>query len=235
MGQLLRLLVLGLIVATGAIPDVRAQSPAPPTLEGRVYSVTYIEVMPSAAAEGLALLQRYRAATRRQDGNLRSEVVQRIGQRHQFVVLEIWNDQKTVEAHGREPSTTDTRERIAAIRSAPTDERIHGALSIGPIAAAPGRNAVYVVTHVDVIPPRKDDGVVALKRLGEGGRTANGNVRFEVVQQASRPNHFTVVEIWRDAKAMEAHSVAAATREFRDALATMTGALYDERMYRLVD
>ena len=197
--------------------------------------MTYIEVMPSAAAEGLALLQRYRAATRRQDGNLRSEVVQRIGQRHQFVVLEIWNDQKTVEAHGREPSTTDTRERIAAIRSAPTDERIHGALSIGPIAAAPGRNAVYVVTHVDVIPPRKDDGVVALKRLGEGGRTANGNVRFEVVQQASRPNHFTVVEIWRDAKAMEAHSVAAATREFRDALATMTGALYDERMYRLVD
>jgi hypothetical protein len=29
--------------------------------------------------------------------------------------------------------------------------------------------------------------------------------------------------------------MAASTREFRDKLATMTGALYDERMYRALD
>jgi hypothetical protein len=29
--------------------------------------------------------------------------------------------------------------------------------------------------------------------------------------------------------------MAPATREFRDALAPMTGALYDERMYRAID
>ena len=63
----------------------------------------------------------------------------------------------------------------------------------------------------------------------------NGNLRFEVVQQVNRPNHFTVVEIWKDAKAVETHSMAAPTREFRDKLATMTGALYDERMYRAID
>jgi len=43
------------------------------------------------------------------------------------------------------------------------------------------------------------------------------------------------VEIWKDTKAVEAHSMAPATREFRDKLATMTGALYDERMYRAID
>jgi quinol monooxygenase YgiN len=71
--------------------------------------------------------------------------------------------------------------------------------------------------------------------LGDESRRGEGNLRFEVVQQGNRPNHFTVVEIWKDAKSVERHSMTAATREFRDRLATMTGALYDERMYRAVD
>jgi quinol monooxygenase YgiN len=129
----------------------------------------------------------------------------------------------------------ETREKIAVIRNAPTDERVHVALSIGPIDAASVRDAIYVATHVDVIPPRKDDGVAALKRLGDESRRGAGNLRFEVVQQTNRPNHFTVVEMWKDAKAVEAHSMAAVTREFRDKLATMTGALYDERRYKAVD
>ena len=55
------------------------------------------------------------------------------------------------------------------------------------------------------------------------------------MQQANRQNHFTVVEIWKDAKTVEAHSMAAATREFCDKLASMTRALYDERMYKAID
>src|SRR3989442_429394 len=108
-------------------------------------------------------------------------------------------------------------------------------LAVMAIDAASVRDAIYVATHVDVIPPRKDDGVAALKRLGDESRRGAGNLRFEVVQQTNRPNHFTVVEMWKDAKAVEAHSMAAVTREFRDKLATMTGALYDERMYKAVD
>src|SRR5437870_1156165 len=94
---------------------------------------------------------------------------------------------------------------------------------------------IYTVTYVDVIPPRKDDGLAAVKQLGEDSRRAEGNVRFEVVQQTNRPNHFTVVEIWRDAKAVETHSMAEATRQFRDKLGPMSGALYDERMFKAVD
>src|SRR5207245_6359268 len=129
----------------------------------------------------------------------------------------------------------DTREKIAAIRNAPTDERVHTALSIGPIDAPSVRGGIYVATHVDVIPPRKDDGVAALKRLGEDSRRGDGNLRFEVVQQINRPNHFTVVEIWKDAKADETHSMAAPTRAFRDKLATRTGARDAERRHRALD
>ncbi len=200
-----------------------------------VYSVIYVEVMPTSSAEGGALLRRYRAATRTEDGNQRCEVVQRIGQPNQFAILEVWRDQQAFDAHGRGASSTDMRDKIAAIRNAPTDERVHTTLSVGPIASTVAAGAVYVLTHVDVIPPRKDDGIAALKQLAAAGRAGQGNVRFEVVQQTSRPNHFTVIEIWANATAVGAHSMAAATRQFRDALAPMTGALYDERMYTGVD
>ena len=245
MEMVVRVLLLGMVVvAIGVIQDARAQTPAPtpapapaavPAPEGNIYSVTYVEVMPTAKADAVTLLRRYREAAQKEGGNLRCEIVQRIDQPHQFAILEIWKDQAAFEAHSKSASTTETREKIAAIRNAPTDERVHTALSVGRIDAPTARGGIYVATHVDVIPPRKDDGVAALKRLGEDSRRDHDNLRFEVVQQINRPNHFTVVEIWRDAKAVETHSMAAPTREFRDKLATMTGALYDERMYRAID
>ena len=234
MGPFRRALLVAIAVMV-ATPDARAQAPTPSSIEGPVYVVIYVEVMPPAIAEGGALLKRYRAATRTEDGNLRCELVQRIGQSHQFAILEVWRDQKAFEAHGKGASSTDMRGKIAAIRNAPTDERVHTGLSVGSIATTPAAGAVYVLTHVDVIPPRKDDGVAAVKQLADDSRSGAGNVRFEVVQQASRPNHFTVVEVWTNAKAVEAHSMAAATRQFRDKLASMTGALYDERMYTAID
>jgi quinol monooxygenase YgiN len=235
MEPFIRAVLLGLaMMASGVVPDARAQAP-PPTSEGNIYSVIYVEVMPTSTADGLALLKRYREATRQEQGNLRCEVVQRLGQPHQFAILAVWRDQKAFEAHGKGANSTEMRERIAAIRNAPTDERVHTALSVGAMEAKPTAGAIYVVTHVDVIPPRKDDGVAAVKQLGDDSRKGDGNLRFEVVQQTNRPNHFTVVEIWKDARAVEAHSMAAPTRQFRDKLAPATGALYDERMYKAVE
>ena len=223
------------ILLVGAIRDAGAQAPAPPVIEGPVHAVTYVEVMPTQRADGIAALKRYREAARKEDGNLRCEVVSRIGQPHQLVVLEVWRDQKAFDASRASAPTAQLREKIQAIRSAPIDERVHAGASVGPLQPGPSGDAVYVVTHVDVIPPRREDGLAALKQLGSDSRGALGNVRFEVVQQASRPNHFTVVEIWKDAKAVEAHSMADAMRQFRDKLGPMSGSLYDERMFKLVD
>jgi quinol monooxygenase YgiN len=89
-----------------------------------------------------------------------------------------------------------------------------------------------VVTHVDVFPPRKDDAVGLLKVLGDTARKEDGNLRYEVVQQTNRPNHFTVIEIWKDRKAFNAHLAGVLVRAFRDRLAPMSGSLYDERLYR---
>ena len=237
MNTVLWALLLGVaVVAIGAIRDAPAQSPAAPAIEGPIYSVTYIEVLPTSRADGVALLRRYREATRQEDGNLRCELVSRIGQPHQLVILEVWRESESVrgprqvaERHvdpgkdPRHPQRAGRRARACRGGGRPASAR------------SGGRCRLYVVTHVDVIPPRKDDGLAALKQLADAGRSSAGNVRFEVVQQTNRPNHFTVVEIWKDARAVEAHAMADATRRFRDALGPMSGALYDERMFKAVD
>jgi quinol monooxygenase YgiN len=197
-----------------------------------IYVAGYIEVRPTAAREAAALLKQYREATRKENGNQRTEVVQRIGQNYHFVILETWQDKGAFDAHGKAAHVGEIREKLKAIQNTPYDERVHIALLAGRADAGDKRDAVFVVTHVDVIPPRKDDGVAAVKQLGEDSRKEDGNLRFDVVQQTNRPNHFTVVEAWKNRKAFEAHTMEAHTRGFRDKLAPMSGALYDERLYR---
>ena len=84
-------------------------------------------------------------------------------------------------------------------------------------------------------PPRKDEVIAALNPLAEQSRKGGGNQRFDVWQQTSRPNHFTVVEAWKDQKAYDARGTAEPQRTFRAKLGPMLGALYDERIYRSVD
>ena len=56
-----------------------------------------------------------------------------------------------------------------------------------------------------------------------------------MLQQTNRLNHFTVVETWRSRQAFDANSMSAHQREFRDKLAPMAGALYDERLYEILE
>ena len=216
--------------------NAAAQAPAPPAVPADVsplYVVSYVEAKSAARDEAAALLKSYRAASRGAAGNLRSIVVQRPRRPGQFVVVAAWKDKAAWDAHLAVAATKEFREKLSAIRNAPIDDRFHNALSVGPMEDAPG--AVYGVTHVDVIPPQKDNAIVALKALGEANRAAAGNVRFEIVQQTNRPNHFTVFEVWRSREAFDANAMSPHQREFRDKLAGMAGALYDERLYEILN
>mgnify|MGYP003347594305 CR=1 FL=1 len=41
-------------------------------------------------------------------------------------------------------------------------------------------------------------------------------MRFDVLTQSNRPNHMTIVEMWRSTKDHDAHIVHTDTRQFRD-------------------
>ena len=229
--------LLGLVAYAGTMATAaHAQAPAPPPVpDGPRYIVVYLEVMPTATAGAVTLVRRFRDATRKETGNLRTEALQRIGQLNQFVLLEAWKDQAAADAHAKAAATAQFRDKIKAIQNAPIDERTHFPLSVGPIAAKAGGATVAAVTHVDVIPPQRENGTAITKQLAEDGRKDDGNLRFEAVTQTNRQNHFTVIELWRDRKAADAHSMAAHTRAYREKLGPASGALYDERFYKVLD
>ena len=217
------LFAMALLPALGAA--ARAEGAAP------IHVATYIEIVAASVKDGAALLTQYRDASRKENGNMRAEVAREIGRPNRFVVLEVWKDQAAFEAHGKSAGTAAFRDKLKAIHGAPYDERVHNTLNVGANDAAGSKGAIIVVSHVDVPPPRKDECIAALNPLADGSRKGGGSQRFEVVQQTSRPNHFTVVEAWKDKKAYDASRSADAQREFRDKLGPMLGALYDERLY----
>jgi quinol monooxygenase YgiN len=223
-------LLLGMAMLPAAFTAVaRAEGAAP------IHVATYIEVAAASAKDGAALLAHYRDAARKESGNLRTEVAREIGRTNRYVVLEVWKDQAALDAHGKSAATTTLRDKLKPIQNGPYDERVHNAFNVGAADAAHAKRAILVVSHVDVPPPKKDDVIAALNPLADASRKGAGNQRFEVVQQTSRPNHFTVVEAWKDQKSYDGSRAADAQRAFRGKLGPMLGALYDERLYRAID
>jgi quinol monooxygenase YgiN len=131
--------------------------------------------------------------------------------------------------------TAQWREKLQPLRVSPYDERLHKGLAIGSTQTTLTAGATYVVTHADAVPPGKDAALVLLKQLAETSRQDAGNMRFEVLQQHSRQNHCTIVEIWQDQQALEAHVMAGHTKQFREKFQPLSGSLYDERLYKTLD
>jgi quinol monooxygenase YgiN len=95
--------------------------------------------------------------------------------------------------------------------------------------------AVYVVAYLEVRPPSTGEAAAVLRQYRAASRTDAGHGRLEVLQQSGRPDHFALVELWQDQKALEAHAMAAHTRQFREQFQPMSGSLYDERLYHALD
>src|SRR5215831_14289578 len=233
---ILSLLASVAYAGTMSLPaNTQAPAAPPPVPEGPRYVVTYLEVSPAATEDGTKAVRQFRDAVRAEPGNLRSEALQRLGQPHQLVILEAWQDQKAADTHAQASSTLNFHEQIRAIQNAPADVRTHFPLSVGPFDAVQTGTAVAIVTHVDVIPPQRENGTAIVRQLAEDSRREGGNLRFEAVTQVNRQNHFTLIEVWRDRQSAEAHSIAAHTRAFREKLAPASGALYDERLYSVLN
>ena len=207
--------------------------PAAPaqTSNAMLYVATYFDVQLSSTGQGISLIKQYREASRMEQGNSNIDVVQEIARPNRFVIIEVWKDPSSFEAHERAEHTVQFRARLKAIYNTPFDQRVHLGFAIDPRPPAVERGVVSVVTHVDVPPQRKDETESLLKGLAEESRKDEGNVRYEVFQQtAPRTNHFTIFAVWKDRKAFDAHETKAHTRQFREALGPMLGAPYDERL-----
>jgi quinol monooxygenase YgiN len=221
---------ISLLLAMALTPML---APAAQVQDAPVYVVSYIEVAPKDGGTGAGLLRQLAASSRKDDGNMRFDILQRAAPSNQFAIVAIWKDQKAYDAHLAASHSKEFRDKIKPHLISAIDDRLHSGMEIATTPAGKSdAGAVFVVTHVDVPPPKKDDCISLLKALAADSRKEPGVPRFDVFQQTSRPNHFSVVEIWKDQNAYDAHITAAHTKKFREQLTPMSGALYDERLYK---
>src|SRR2546425_8577753 len=93
---------------------------------------------------------------------------------------------------------------------------------------------LYIVTYVDVYPNFAADAAKLLQQFASDSRKDSGNVRFEVMRDIARQNHFAVVEVWQNQKAFDAHSALAHTKAFREKIQPNLGSPFDERLYNVL-
>ena len=235
MSNWLHLLVSALLLA----PHAEQQPGSVTPTDTRFYAVAYVEAMASSTPKAIALLTQYRTVSATHDGFISIDLYEQIGRPGHFALFEIWRDQKAFDARDGS-ALKQLRDALQPVRVSDYDQRPYKTISVDDRRGSPDARGgrlqaaqVIVLSHVDVAP--NPQVAVMLKDLAETSRKEAGNVRFDVVQHTMRANHFTVVEVWRDQQALDAHVAAPHTRQYRDTLQPMTGSPLDERVYRAID
>lgn len=94
---------------------------------------------------------------------------------------------------------------------------------------------IYVVTHVDIIPPEAAAGTKLVQQYVLDTRKDPGVVRVEASSEISRGNHISIVEVWQNQKAFDDHVASPHTRQFRQQLDPKLGSPYDERLHHSLE
>jgi quinol monooxygenase YgiN len=234
MRSLSRLFACAVLAAAIAGPAC-AQQTQVPVIDGPTYTMTYVEVVPSATARAIAILKEYRDASRKEPGAMYADIYQEEGQSHRFVLSEIWQNRGAVAAHTKAAATTGLLDRLKPIELGPPDIRIHQAHSVTP-PKAPGANDVIIISHIDVAGGNTQNLINALGPLGEASRKEAGMVRYEILDEVpAHVNHFRSFEEWSNLAAFEAHNRAPHTQTYRNTVLPWLGTPYDQRLYRLVN
>jgi quinol monooxygenase YgiN len=211
-----------LLLATSA----GAQTTAP------TYVVTYLEVRLASIHAGATLIRAYVRATRADAGSVAANGLQEIGRSNRFVMIETWSDRAAFAAHEKSAHTVAFRENLKIIQRSPYDQRITHGFAIDPNPSAAGSGALYAVTHVDVPGAQREAAEQALRQLFQSSHAAPGHVRYDIYQQDDpRLNHFTMYLVWKHRAAFEAYAETTPWLQFREALAPLLGAPFDERLY----
>ena len=230
---MLRSLLVVVSVLLPIAPALGQTAPGANPNASATYRVVYLEVAPADVNRVAAALKDYRQGAMKAGGALRIDVLQQMGRANHFAIYESWRDNAALEAHRNAAETRKLDEVLQATRVSPTDERLLSV--VGPPSATVGAGGgVYVVTHADSVPPQRDAAEAALNELAIRSRQEVGNAFFLVTVQPNRTNHFTIVEVWKDEKALDVHAAADHTKKFRDKFGPFSGALFDERVYKSI-
>jgi quinol monooxygenase YgiN len=221
MRRLLLLMVCTVILSAQAPPDSAA------------YSVAYVEVLPASRTAAITAIKQYRDASRKDDGFQQIEFFEQVGRPAHFCIIETWANSKDLDTHAASANTKEFRNKIDSMRLSDYDQRPYKIVSLGTAHDDRGSRSMFVITHVDIGAPGTN-ATDLLRKMAEESRKEGGNLRFDVLQHAMRANHFTVIEEWQSAKAIETHAAATHTKQYRNSVGPILGSPLDERLYKAV-
>jgi quinol monooxygenase YgiN len=222
MQRLLLLLVSAVLLGAQAPPDSTA------------YSVAYVDIAPASRTAAITAIKQYRDRSQKDDGFQRIELFEQAGRLAHFCIIETWANDKALDTHAASANAKDFRTKIDSMRLSDYDQRPYKTLSLSSAHHDGSSRSTFVITHVD-IGAQGTTAADLLRKLAEASRKEEGNLRFDVLQHTMRANHFTVIEEWQTAKAIETHAAAAHTKEYRNNLAPIAGSPLDERFYKVVE
>ena len=179
-------------------------------LEARADSaqvLTFLEVRTDAAASAGTLLRRYAQRLRGDEPSLTARVLRQMDRPEHFLLLEASDRPELL--LDRERQARPILQSVTILLTAPPDRRTHrsfvSACPSGVADAAPsaqpekkssGREAIYVIAHLDIAGPVSEAPRAALERLAGAACRAAGNESFDVWQQLDRGNHFNLIARW---------------------------------------
>ena len=108
------------VLSVGAAPVVEDK--------GAIYVVTHVDVPGKFQVEGSAAVKQLTEASRGDPGNLRFDGLTQTSRPNHMTVIEIWADQKTMDAHVMAAHTKLFREKLHPMSGSLYDERLYRTL-----------------------------------------------------------------------------------------------------------
>jgi quinol monooxygenase YgiN len=93
----------------------------------KLYVVTHVDLTPNYTADGVPLLQKFAADSRKDPGVLRFDLLQE-GRKNHLAIVSVWENQAAFDAHVEAAHTKQFREKLQPMLGSPFDERLHHAL-----------------------------------------------------------------------------------------------------------
>jgi quinol monooxygenase YgiN len=100
--------------------------PVPAPNSRAVSVVSHVDVTPDPRVA--EMLKRLADASRKEDGNVRFDVIQHTMRANHFTVIETWQSQKAFDAHVAAAHTKQYRDDLQPLTGSPLDERVYTAV-----------------------------------------------------------------------------------------------------------
>jgi quinol monooxygenase YgiN len=88
----------------------------------------HVDTTPTPTSNAVMLLQQLAEVGRKEDGNLRFDVVQHLTRTNHFTVIELWRDRRSADAHALAAKTKKFRDDLLPILGSPYDDRFYKAV-----------------------------------------------------------------------------------------------------------